>query len=197
MPNVSDFRRGVTRFCLGVKYMLVRFFIIMLLIVPQWSCTLQSISGDNSKLVNVKTIAILPFTSNNVTVGHKISDTLSEYLVTSRFKVIGYRQLQEMLARQGISLEKTGMNINEVIGKLEGVDAIVIGTATQKIAEYGLPFYGNSTKYVSSSTARVIDAKNGTVLLVIEYNSLAPYLYYDISTPEKVASNIADTICSR
>ena len=176
--------------------MLARLFIIILLVAPQWSCTVKSTSGDNFKPAFVKTIAILPFTSNNITVGNKIADSLSENLGTSRLKVIGYRQLKEKLARQEISLEKAGMNIDEIIGRLEGVDAIVVGTATQKIAEYGLPFYGNSTKYVSSSTARVIDSTNGKVLLVIEYNSPAPYLYYDISTPEKVALNIADAICS-
>lgn len=176
--------------------MLARFFIIMLLVAPQWSCTLKSTSGDNAKPAYVKTIAILPFTSNNITVGNKIADSLTENLSASRLKVIGYRELQEKYARQDISLEKGGMNIDKLIGRLEGVDAIIVGTATQKIAEYGLPFYGNSTEYVSSSTARVIDATNGKVLLIIEYNSPAPYLYYNISTPEKVALHIADTICS-
>lgn len=168
--------------------MLLRFLIIILLSVPQSACTLQSSVVNTAA---VRTIAIFPFTSNSRTVGEKIADALSEKLTTSRFRVIGTHELQKMLARQHSSIDKAAMNVNEIIGKLEGVDAIVIGTATQKVAEYGLPFYGNNTNYVSASTAQVINATNGKVLLVIDYTAHAPYFYYDISTPESVASYIA------
>ena len=77
---------------------------------------------------------------------------------------------------------------------MRGVDAFIIGTATQKVAEADLLFYGNNINYVSVSTARVIDAKNGELLMLIEYKSAAPSFYRGISTPEKTASYIAEQL---
>ena len=172
-------------------HLLIRFAIVIVLVVPQVACTLRTSVVDRPA---VWTIAILPFTSNNRSVGEKVADALAEKLITSRFRVLGTRELQEMLARQHSSIDKAAMNINEIVGKLEGLDAVVIGTVTQKVAEYGLPFYGNNTTYVSSSTAQVINARNGKRLLTVDYTAHAPYFYYDISTPESVASYIAEAM---
>ena len=173
--------------------MFIRFVVIMILLLPQLSCMIKP-AVSTTKLPHGKTVIIFPFTANNRTVGEEIADYLREKVRASRFTVIAGSDLQRLLAKHQSSPAKAAANITELIGKLEGVDAFIIGTATQKVAEADLLFYGNNINYVSVSTARVIDAKNGELLMLIEYKSAAPSFYRGISTPEKTASYIAEQL---
>ena len=132
---------------------------------------------------------------NNREVGDSISEALSAQLLTSRFNVIERAQFEKLLAEQGLTLSVVLEDQSSIIGKIKGVDAIIVGSATTDRGFAGLA-YGGYKDYVASSTARMIDVIIGEVLVAATFSSSGASTMSGVTTPSDVGENLAKELAS-
>jgi len=122
----------------------------------------------------------------DVDVGKGISDLLVTYLVKDgSYSVIERKALDKIMAEQNFSnSDRANPNSAAKIGKLLGVDAIVVGSITQfgnetknmnlggaggALGGFGLGGFGHKkSKAIVSLTARMVDVDTGEILAVAE-----------------------------
>ena len=122
----------------------------------------------------------------DVDVGKGISDLLVTYLVKDgSYSVIERKALDKIMAEQNFSnSDRANPNSAAKIGKLLGVDAIIVGSITQfgnetknmnlggaggALGGFGLGGFGHKkSKAIVSLTARMVDVDTGEILAVAE-----------------------------
>ena len=122
----------------------------------------------------------------DIDVGKGISDLLVTYLVKDgSYSVIERKALDKIMAEQNFSnSDRANPNSAAKIGKLLGVDAIVVGSITQfgnetknmnlggaggALGGFGLGGFGHKkSKAIVSLTARMVDVDTGEILAVAE-----------------------------
>jgi curli biogenesis system outer membrane secretion channel CsgG len=122
----------------------------------------------------------------DIDVGKGISDLLVTYLVKDgSYSVIERKALDKIMAEQNFSIsDRANPNSAAKIGKLLGVDAIVVGSITQfgnetkdmnlggaggALGGFGLGGFGHKkSKAIVSLTARLVDVDTGEILAVAE-----------------------------
>jgi curli biogenesis system outer membrane secretion channel CsgG len=122
----------------------------------------------------------------DIDVGKGISDLLVTYLVKDgSYSVIERKALDKIMAEQNFSVsDRANPNSAAKIGKLLGVDAIVVGSITQfgnetknmnlggaggALGGFGLGGFGHKkSKAIVSLTARLVDVDTGEILAVAE-----------------------------
>jgi curli biogenesis system outer membrane secretion channel CsgG len=122
----------------------------------------------------------------DIDVGKGISDLLVTYLVKDgSYSVIERKALDKILAEQNFSnSDRANPNSAAKIGKLLGVDAIVVGSITQfgnetkntniggaggALGGFGLGGFGHKkSKAIVALTARIVDIDTGEILAVAE-----------------------------
>ena len=122
----------------------------------------------------------------DVDIGKGISDLLVTYLVKDgSYSVIERKALDKIMAEQNFSnSDRANPNSAAKIGKLLGVDAIVVGSITQfgnetknmnlggaggALGGFGLGGFGHKkSKAIVSLTARMVDVDTGEILAVAE-----------------------------
>jgi curli biogenesis system outer membrane secretion channel CsgG len=123
---------------------------------------------------------------SDVDVGKGISDLLVTYLVKDgSYSVIERKALDKIMAEQNFSnSDRANPNSAAKIGKLLGVDAIIVGSITQfgnetkntnlggnggGLGGFGLGGFGHKkSKAIVSLTARMVDVDTGEILAVAE-----------------------------
>ena len=123
---------------------------------------------------------------SNVDVGKGIADMLVDRLVKDgTYSVIERKALDKIMAEQNFSVsDRANPNSAAKIGKLLGVDAIVVGSITQfgnetknmnlggaggALGGFGLGGFGHKkSKAIVSLTARLVDVDTGVILAVAE-----------------------------
>ncbi len=122
----------------------------------------------------------------DIDVGKGISDLLVTYLVKDgSYSVIERKALDKIMAEQNFSnSDRANPNSAAKIGKLLGVDAIIVGSITQfgnetknmnlggaggALGGFGLGGFGHKkSKAIVSLTARMVDVDTGEILAVAE-----------------------------
>ena len=123
---------------------------------------------------------------SDVDVGKGISDLLVTYLVKDgSYSVIERKALDKIMAEQNFSnSDRANPNSAAKIGKLLGVDAIIVGSITQfgnetkntnlggaggGLGGFGLGGFGHKkSKAIVALTARIVDVDTGEILAVAE-----------------------------
>lgn len=148
---------------------------------------------DEYRLSKVKKIAVIPFLCNQPEIGYNISSSLSSNLVASRFRVIERAQLNRILEEQGLSLSGIIEDYSAVIGKIKGVDALIVGNATVSSGWAGTVF-GGYINYVSNCSVRMVDVTSGEVLLATNFTSESASTLKGVTTASEVGDALAKKI---
>jgi hypothetical protein len=155
----------------------------------------KSFVKNPERLKTINKVAVLPFVCNNREVGYAISEALSAQLLLSRFTVIERSQFEQLLREQGLTLTGVLEDQSSIIGRIKGVDAIIVGSATTDRGFAGLQ-YGGYKDYVASATARMIDVATGEVLLAATFSSSGASTMSGVTTPSDVGENLAKEFAS-
>lgn len=152
--------------------------------------TTKDFSKDPQRIQTIQKIAVIPFSAKNPEMGQAVAESLSANLLHSRFIVIERTQLDKLLTEQGLSLTGVLEDQQSIIGKIKGVDAIIVGSATISNGYAGL-LHGGRQDFISSCTARMIDVATGEILFATTYTSTRPRNQHGFVTPTKVGEILA------
>jgi TolB-like protein len=151
---------------------------------------------DQSRLTQIRRIAVLPFKSNQPVFGVTIAESISAELIASRFAIVERSQIDAILAEQRLTVEGVVEGRESFVGKIRGIDALVLGSVSVSRGFAGLAFGGN-IDYISACTARLVDAATGEILYAVNFKSDAPNTFSGVATPGAVASKIASELAKQ
>lgn len=123
------------------------------------------------RLEHVVNIAIAGIDCDADGVGNGIVDGLSSQLLMSKYNIIEREKFLKILDEQRLTLTDFLSERESIVGRIKGVDAIIVGNASVQSGWAGLAFGGYKT-YIS--TARMIDVATGEVLLAVTYSNSNP-----------------------
>ena len=153
--------------------------------------TTKGFVKNPERLKSIQKVAVFPFTSYSHEVGFTIAESLSANLVASRFIVIERIQLEKILSEQGLTLTGVLENQQSIIGKLKGVDAIIVGKASVSRGFAGL-IYGGTIDYVSNCTARMIDVSTGEIIVAATFTASTASTQRGVTTATEVGQLLAE-----
>ncbi len=159
-------------------------------IVACATATTKKFVNNPQRLRSIQRIAVIPFTANNTDIGNAVAESLSANLLNSRFTVMERTQLDKLLAEQGLSLTGVLQDHQSIIGKIKGIDAIIVGSATISNGFAGL-LNGGYRDYISNCSARLIDVTTGEILFAATYSSSKPRNQHGFVTPTDVGEILA------
>ncbi len=148
---------------------------------------------DEYRLRQINKIAVIPFLCNRPEIGYNISSSLSSNLVASRFRIIERTQLYRILEEHGLSLTGVIEDYSILIGKLKGIDALVVGNATVSSGWAGTAF-GGYIDYVSNCSVRMVDIETGEVLLATNFTAETASTIKGVTTASEVGEALAKKI---
>lgn len=148
---------------------------------------------EASKLSAVKRIAVFPFVSKGEAIGYTIAELLTAELMASRFTIIERSQLEHLLAERNMTMEGIIAGRESFVGKLSGIDAVIMGSVIMSRGFAGLA-YGGNIDYVSACTARIVDVQTGEILYAVSYKASAPTTWNGVSTAGKAAGKLASQL---
>jgi curli biogenesis system outer membrane secretion channel CsgG len=157
------------------------------------TATTKKFVNNPHRLESVQRIAVIPFSSKNTDMGSAVAESLSANLLNSRFTVIERTQLDKILAEQGLSLSGVLLDQQSIIGKIKGIDAIIVGSATISNGFAGW-LNGGYRDYISNCSARLIDVATGEILFAATYTSSRPRNQHGFVTPTDVGELLAQEL---
>jgi curli biogenesis system outer membrane secretion channel CsgG len=124
------------------------------------SCvSVKSFSNPDLNITG-KTLGVLPFDCRNERAGMLMSDFVGSNILDSGFKIIERTHLAKILEEHGLSQSGiTRKSDYKRIGQIANLDYLLIGN---------IQFFGN-TEFIWLTTARIIDAVTGQVILSVTY----------------------------
>ena len=150
----------------------------------------KSFVKNPSRLREVRKVAVLPFVCSSPDTGVAISEALSAQLVQSPFTVLERSQFERLLAEQKITLTGLLEEDPAVLGRLKGVDAVILGSATVDRGFAGL-VHGGYKDYISMATARLVDVASGEVLVAANYSASGARTTSGVASPGEVGARLA------
>lgn len=148
---------------------------------------------DQNRLNKIKKIAVLPFSCTKREIGYNIASSLASRLVASRFQIIERTQLKNILQEHGLSMSGVIEDYSIAIGKIKGIDAIIVGEVTMSTGWAGLAFGGN-IEYISNCSIRMIDIVTGEVILGTNFTSETASTFSGVTTASEVGEKLAEKI---
>jgi TolB-like protein len=131
-------------------------------------------------------LGILPFKCLSPEIGLAVSDATGANLIGSPFSVIERSYLSKILQEQGYSVTGITENPNlEEIGKLSGVDYLLVGNVT---------IMSQRRRWILEATARIVDVKTGEVVIAILYKPRSDDYMLPQLTGEAIAVAIKNEI---
>lgn len=174
-----------------MKISIYQFFVGMFFTVTLAGCmSTKGFVKDSVRLSAIKKIAVLPFASNDTGAGNTIADSLAAELVASRFVIVERSQIEKLLAERNLSIAGIVSGRENFAGKVTGVDAFILGSASTSKGFAGLA-YGGMIDYVSTCSARMVDVITGEVLFAVNYKADSPNTWSGVSSLGKVAEKLA------
>jgi len=155
--------------------------------------TTKSFVKNPARLREVRKVAVLPFVCGNPETGVALSEALAAQLVASRFTIIERSQFEKLLSEQKLTLSGLLEDNTAAVGKLKGVDAIIVGSATVDRGYVGIA-HGGHRDYISTATARMIDVATGEALLAVNYSASGARTIHGIPTPSNVGAELAEKL---
>jgi curli biogenesis system outer membrane secretion channel CsgG len=151
--------------------------ISILLVSISWflvgCATTKSFVKNSSRIGSINTIVVLPFMCSRPDIGYTIADSLSGYLVQTRFNVIERVKLIKILEGQGLTMAEVMIDSSLLIGSIKGIDAVIIGSATTSYGFAGL-IHGGNVSYVSDCSSRMVDVETGEILIGATFTASSP-----------------------
>ncbi len=149
----------------------------------------------SSRLHQIDRVAVLPFICNKQEFGYEIAESLSANLLGTRLTIITLSQLRLLLEEQNLTIDAIARGDQSFVGHLEGVEALIIGSAT---ASRGLAdsANGGNFDYVSNCTARIVDVRTGEVLISVSYSSEGASTKSEVTTATEIGKKIAKKLAS-
>ncbi|RME64348.1 MAG: hypothetical protein D6778_08105, partial [Nitrospirae bacterium] len=89
----------------------------------------RSYVKNSIMMKRIKRVAVLPFVCDNPDIGMNIASSLAARLVESDLVVLERLQLNKILQEQGLTMSGLLQDYNIAIGKMKGVDALIVGNA--------------------------------------------------------------------
>jgi hypothetical protein len=148
-----------------------------------------------SRLRQINRIAILPFICNKEEFGYNIAESISACLLSSRLTIIERSQLQLLLNEQNLTIDGIVRGDQSFVGKLQGVDALIMGSATASRGFAGMA-YGGNIDYISNCTARIVDVTTGEVLSAASFSSEGASTMSGVTTATEVGEKLAKKLAS-
>jgi len=164
--------------------------VCLLCLVGCATATTKKFVNNPQRLKSIQRIAVIPFTAQNADMGNAVAESLSANLLNSRFTIMERTQLDKLLAEQGLSLTGVLQDHQTIIGKIKGIDAIIVGSATISNGFAGL-INGGNRDYISNCSARLIDIATGEILFAATYTSSRPRNQHGFVTPTDVGEILA------
>jgi len=155
----------------------------------------KSFVKNPTRLRQINRVAVLPFVCNKPEYGYNIAESLSANLLASRLRIIERSQLQRLLDEQNLTIDGIIMGTQSFVGKLNGVDALILGSATTSRGFAGLA-YGGNIDYVSNCTARIVDVRTGEVLVAATFSSEGASTMSGVTTAAEVGEKLAKKLAS-
>jgi hypothetical protein len=138
------------------KMYMKRYALVLLLTTVLFSlCSCGHVVKSYSKpdlKVKVKRVGIMPFSSNIPEVGKVVSDTIGANLLESGFTIVDRTQIGKILQDEGISYLEIDFPDYNKIGRLAGVNFLLVGNVA-----------------FSSATIRLLDSATGETLIVVVF----------------------------
>jgi len=149
----------------------------------------------SSQLNQIDKVAVLPFICNKQQFGDDITASLSANLLGTRLTIIRRSQLRLLLEEQNLTIDAIAGGDQSFVGYLQGVEALIIGSAT---ASRGLAdsANGGNFDYVSNCTARIVDVRTGEVLIAANYSSEGGSTKSEVTTATEIGKMIAKKLAS-
>jgi len=129
-------------------YVLVLFLAAVLFSLPSCGHYVKSYSKPDIHL-EVKSLGIMPFSSNIPEVGKVVSDTIGADLLESGFKIVDRTHIGKILQEEGISYLEIDFPDYSKIGNLAEVNFLLVGNVA-----------------FSSATVRLVDTATGETLII-------------------------------
>lgn len=175
-----------------------RILAFILLIISFTKCTsVDEAVRKQEKFSLEKKYALLSFECTDTETGRRITEELRNTLRDFGFNIIDQSEFNKLLAQNGLNETEITKNYTKAIGKLKGVDALIIGEITQErigtssgslIASSSA---GGSSQYVKLCASRVIDLGNGEILTSAIYISEVRSNISSTTSPAQVANKLA------
>ena len=138
----------------------------------------------------IKTIAVLPFVANDRGSSAIMAEAIQTNLMNSRFKILERSQLTKILQENALTMSGIVEGNESFVGKLSGVDALVMGSLTMSNGFAGM-MYGGNIDYVSNCSARLVDCQNGEVLASATFSNPSASNMSGVINLQDVARKIA------
>ena len=130
------------------RYVLLLMLTALLFLLCSCGHYVKSYSKPNMRF-EVKSLGIMPFSSNIPEVGKVVSDTIGADLLESGFKVVDRTQIGKLLQEEGISYLEIDFPDYKKIGDLAGVNFVLVGNVA-----------------FSSATVRLVETTTGETLII-------------------------------
>lgn len=95
---------------------------------------------------------------------------------SGRFKGIRLAKFERMLKESGLTIQDVIENEQSIVGRLEGVDAIIMGLAVVGRGRVAYSpgligmLYGRDLDYITSCNIRMVDLSSGKLILTATYD---------------------------
>jgi len=146
------------------RFNIISILILMGLVGGCSTTPVKVIVENPQQIKKIKNVAVFPFICNRSETGRVIAGALAANLDPSRFAVMERDRLQQLLAQQSLTPTKVSENHQAAVGKLNGLDAIITGSASVRM-------FSGYMEHVADTTARMIDMTTGEILLEISFSS--------------------------
>jgi len=164
-----------------MKIRRLEFTICIVLLLLSGCARTKVFTKNPTRLKSIDRIAVLPFVCDQPEIGFNIAESMSAHLLISRFTVIERSQLLRLLQEQDLTIEGIVTGRQSFVGKIRGVDALILGSATMDRGFAGLA-YGGNKNYVSNCTARIVDVTTGEVLIAANFTADTANTWSGITT---------------
>jgi curli biogenesis system outer membrane secretion channel CsgG len=118
---------------------------------------------------------------------------MSASLIRSKYRIIERSQLEKILEEHEMTVEGIVKGDRSFVGRISGVDALILGSATVDRGFAGLA-HGGNIDYVSNATARMIEVETGKVLVAATFTSEGASTMSGVTTATEVAEQLAGRI---
>ena len=132
-------------------YVLVFLFATVLFSLCSCIHSVESYSKPDIR-IQADRVGIMPFSSNIPEVGKVVSDTIGANLLASGYTVVERTQMAKILQDQDIGYLDVDLPDYKKIGRLTGVDVLLVGNIA-----------------FSSATVRLVDATTGETLIITTF----------------------------
>ena len=161
------------------------FLILFVSFILAGCASTKAFIKNTERLRSVQRIAVLPFICGRPDFGYAIADSLSGYLMQSRFRIIERGQLNRILEEQGLTMSGVLNDSSLLIGRIKDIDAVIIGSATTSYGFAGL-IPGGNVEYISDCSSHMVDIETGEVLIGVNFTTSSASTTKGVSRASKV-----------